>query len=338
MHREKKRAARPLAPIANPVDFLLSFTGLCTFVPRYDITIHANHATVLLVDAHSAHGTSHHMPHEPVLICALGLVDPNGRQPDYTWPSTIKQMALFYLQDQDVSSQPDAEQLTFTTGLKQPTDSCPTHDNYQDVLWIAPLEEINRGSGKMKTSCLGGGTDPSFGARVALSQGTLHSSQIARHGSKKAVIWQFGVTPNTPDIPLEQALADLATLETQVSGQANIVTTLIRPATNPIVAKDFPGGVGTSQTIILKPITTGAPIEARILNSPLPDIVGTPPAPNTPRDPDYHFGQYYQLSATSGLPLVEPFADPKAVDSCPAADVPSLNTTHCPPSLALPEK
>jgi len=336
----RKKVAAPFsASLKNPVDFQLSFTGLCTFVPRYDIDKHvgANHATVLLVDAHNPHATAHHMAHEPVLTCPLGTVGSGGRSPDHTWSSPTGGMALFYLQDQHLTFQSEANGITFKSGLKGNADTCPSYSNFPDVLWIAPLDQINPSSGTIKPSCLGTGTDPSFGARVALSQGTLFCSKIAKHGNDFVVIWQFGISPNTPDVALEQALADAATLATQVDGQVRLDTTLIRPATNSTVARVFTGGVGSSLSIIIEQITPHAPIVATILNSPLPDIVGNPPPIPIPRDPDYHFGHYYQLSARGGLPLITPFPDPSALQSCPGAGVPSLNTIHCPPSMALPE-
>ena len=82
MPREKKGATRPLARITNPVDFQLSFTGLCTFVPRWDITTHVgvNHATVLLA--------SHDMA-EVERLCERVIIMKSGRIEDDDAPGAL---------------------------------------------------------------------------------------------------------------------------------------------------------------------------------------------------------------------------------------------------------
>src|SRR5258708_4494788 len=152
-------------------DLTLNFTGLCRFVPKWDIHDKnywkQNQMRVLLVDARAADYV-----HEPVLVCRFDDLVDGGRSPDLiTYKQGTEDLAIFYLANQDVAIA-DASPDSLDVVNSGTATYCPVAaKNESDFDWVAPLEKISPGSGAHDDTCL---NDPlkyvydKVSARVAL--------------------------------------------------------------------------------------------------------------------------------------------------------------------------
>ncbi len=300
----------------------LKFSGLCGLVPKKPIDQPNNQMRVLLVNArHAGHGT-HSVYHTPVLVCenrlvktGLGLRSPDRK---YWDPRTRLSMALFSLDDQDVSiigAPPNS--LTFKGPAAVAT--CPTSTTMaESFAWTGPMKGVSPGSEIVKAECLApDNVDASVAGRVAVTAGEVKTSVSAADNDKTILQWEFRQNPEEPPVPLVQALAE----EVQLSYTFDTPTIELQ-------TQKFGPPAQPTQIVRLTPIVGTA--VAWILNMPWEDILSRRMYSQTDhRDPDYHFAHFYDLSESPGDKNIPyPCLDKPRCDHAPG---PGLNNPQCPP-------
>lgn len=284
----------------------LSFTGICLFVPRFrlDDPQHQgrNEVRVLLAESRNPppvpHGPHDHERHLPRLVCLRGDVihGPGRRSEDDWFKFNGREWAVFFLNDQDLFLGSPRQSLQIDTGGTGAGTGCPT--SACSFLWAGPLERISPGSQQVKDECFRRlRPDNAVIARVALTQGRLHTFEIASE-SGRAILFEFKVPGAGNPERHQQALADSVLCEVDFEGSfIELTTKLFRSTSDTTVSRLYPAGVDSPQLkISLR--ARGGRVHAFVKNMPGPDIDGS--RPRMPRrDPDVHFAHVYLLSKSS---------------------------------------
>jgi hypothetical protein len=331
----------------------LNFTGLCEFVPRYDIEdirtqekgghYGYNRVKVLLVDAseplEDAHYENNQYPYEehiPVFVCPSKNIGSGYRQADESFYSRFyaERMSMFYLHDQEIwidKARPDklTIEYSYSTGCSNAEKLDSLRESFA---WVAPLAEISPGSEEVHPDCLNpvgcpAGIDDSVLSRVELSEGTLRTFLIAMDGDKQVVNWKFKVPGTRSNIRHRQSIADIVQFETEVMNSGLYLnTTLFRTSKNGRVRALFEE-VGDTRQIHV--VSDGSEVMAWILNMPLLDIWRARDLTPGPRKPEVHFAHFYKLSSDYGDPNV-----PHQAEQCPYRDPRHQGNPNCPPARA----
>jgi hypothetical protein len=344
---------------ANPAKFYLRFTGLCEFVPRYDIEdaghYKKNRVKILLVDTNELPDVPHEhdSPHAydlhfPVFVCPLENVYCNGiyRRPDATYyynqDGNEKEMAVFYLDDQDVwiaNPQRTEDSLeivyrerTGTGCIRKGTSQDQEYTaDYESFSWVAPLAEISPGSESVDPNCLcREGVDSSALARVELREGRLTTYLLAMDGDNKVVNWRFKL-PDLPDGKLgvehRQALADIVELEANLGTEIVMNTRLIRISKNMRVRSIF---ASEDKVLPIRVVSVkNESVTAWIKNMPWAEIFEIRLLRSGPRMPEVHFAHFYKMSLNYDDANV-----PHPAGQCGFRPTDHQGNPNCPPARA----
>ena len=327
--------------------FRWRFTGLCLFVPRYDIERqpNKNEMKVLLVDAmrlqHAYHVAEYHEPHLPVLVCYSKDVVERSREPDAYYQETLydgkvgASKAVFYLDDQDLSlANPKPKSLDVT--YRKDTGVCCSNDGSKDdqrdddsFAWVAPLAKISPGSEDVRPSCFSKRcVDPSVISRVTITEGRIHTLRMAMDDKPEVLSWTFEEPGKPRRVHHVQSLADIVEVQ-QSRRQLALKTTLLRRPRNRRVAAVF--DKHDELLIKLEPKHKKDEVEVWVENMPWPDITDTRPILGQPRFPDYHFVHFYDLSHSyQEANVPHPFA------GCGYPDRRHQGRPTCPPAQGAP--
>jgi len=311
--------------------FLLRFTGLCAFVPHTT----GRRARVLLLSGADCGGHDHmggaSEVHRPVVIFdKKNLAASSARQPDLSFPFELKERGLCLLEGQDMEIQSTSTDPFVLEGTTAHAGAvCPTGSDRTRLSWVAPIEHIRRGAGKVAADCLGSHGVPSeISARVRLTHGTLRTQSLSQF-TGGVIRWKFlpirgGATGH------EQALAEVVELEMNIPGDHVILSTT-----------PFRQDAAHKPPLRLVPAAGGSGVViATIKSIPLEDALGIRPVEpvviGQSRARDTHFEHFFRISAADPGPghgLV-----PNAVDICAAlgAEPPILRSPQCPPSWFEP--
>jgi hypothetical protein len=301
----------------------LLITGLCAFVPKYPLEDWGQHLdnemTVLLAESakpvpgHSGHAHEQHELHVPVLVCPEKYVvyGEEFRSPDATFQSTPypgnqdseELMAVFYLDDQDITIKPD-QNTELTVNLGEVKD-CPT-SNLTSFYWVTPLAEVNPGSETVRNSCFDQVADPSVISRLQLDQGEITTAKLATNLAREILLWHFDETDAQKGhaeskLKEGQAIAAVVGVRFNLDDEYGIefVTRLLHDeSSNRRVNAIFAQAPGKSLRIRLEPSDDNKR-RVWIKNMPLLDILQV----RKLREPKYddHFAHMYKLSKDSAV-------------------------------------
>ncbi|HEX9945542.1 MAG TPA: hypothetical protein VGG03_26305 [Thermoanaerobaculia bacterium] len=335
----------------------LLITGLCSFVPKYPLEKWKKHKknemTVLLVESakplpgHAGHTHEGHELHVPVLVCPEKYVvrDSGFRSPDATFQSTPypenqeaeQLMAVFYLDDQEITIQPD-QNTELDVDLASVT-KCPSSDsNLSSFHWVSSLAKVNPGSEEARDSCFEPVCDSCVISRLWLYQGKITTAKLATDPKatdpkRKILLWYFDdidragrrehANPGEED---EQAIAAVVGVHFDLdTGKGIEFTTSLLPDyqghrkySNRRVNAIFERVQGASLRIRLQPIDDVNP-KVWIKNMPWLDILQLRPL--VKKNCDFHFAHLYKLSkdpdvakkvpCTGGGVCLSPASDPR---------------------------
>jgi hypothetical protein len=291
------------------IDLLI--TGLCSFVPKYPLVDGPQHQDnemmVLLAESykplpgHSDHGQGHEL-HVPVLTCPAKYVvcEAEFRSPDLIFQPTpyrgngdsTDPMAVFYLDDQHITVQPDVPNK-FEVDFEEVED-CP--GSKTSFRWVVPLAEVNPGSEKVKQGCLKPECDPSAISRLQLCAGKITTAKLATNRKRKVLLWRF-VEINAHQEPMgSRAIAAVVGVSFDLNKRIVFTTELLkdhRPHRNRRVKAIFAKVKPKVLRICLEPVGDDNP-RVWIKNTPWLDILQLQEL----RDPkrDDHFAHIYKLS------------------------------------------
>jgi hypothetical protein len=292
--------------------FNIFFTGLCAFVPRYDIRQYPkqNQMRVLLVessmpsDLPAMHMSHAHEPHAPVFFCPNDHVyKGNGyRKPDIIYSGGDGEIAVFCLDGQDLGFKDVVEdQLEVVLG-DHAGYGCPNGTNEESFEWVTNLAEVSPGSEQVAKSCLASDRlDPAVVARVKLARGKIYNKQFAAKESRgedygRVYLWEFKV-PYGPKRGPEhhQAASNIVGFESNYIGAVELVSRRLRGGLNPRVDKAF----GDGNTLPIKLVSKGEVTEivAWVKNMPWADILSIREPQGYEADPDVHFSHVYKVSS-----------------------------------------
>lgn len=292
-------------------EFIVSFTGLCCFVPDHDITDdshrESNKMMVLLVETkndppgHSGHGGHSHIKHLPLLVCPHDSVDREGDS--RTEDDREGKWAIFFLDDQEIWLEEAADNPKLKVIYDANSgEGCPTEENASSFAWVAPMAEMSPGSQFIKSHCLHkvDGDHPldlSVTTRMRLTKGEVGSKSFAAvcDGDIK---WKFRGH--------RQVLSDSVYYKVEFSAEKLVLNTmLIRDSENQQVMKAFPGGRFSVRQIRLHQNPQSV-VEAAIRNMPRTYVPTTDPL-NEPGDS--HFAHFYKFSSQGNPTVVIPQKD-----------------------------
>lgn len=331
----------------------ISFTGALVFVSRYEVESRParNEMRVLLAESRPIPSRSHdshdmHETHFPRLICPADSVVVDSERPAYKlFKNRGMAWAMFDLDDQDVFVPGEREALAVTSPA---VSDCPTPDTVCSYSWVVPLSEVDPGSEFVKPECFETlHPDSSVVARVALTQGLIHTHEVAGDVVNGVIRWVF--RPVDEETKIERgeqaqgrAIADSVMYETDFEGDTiELRTRLFRSPTQSTIGEIYPDGVGSERRIRLRPID--GTIHAFVKNMTPPDLLGER-REEPVRGPDVHFAHVYGLSQQARRrnvphPVGRCDSSPK---SCPTNFPPRHNTfafyhkgnPNCPPPKA----
>jgi len=307
------------------VKFRLGFTGLCAFVPHSS----GARARVLLLGGNDCcHGNGQGVEkHVPALLFEKRFLAPGSRQPDMTFYYDTVEWGLFLLHDQDLEILSNGGEPFRLESPGIPPNVCPRGTDRDHLSWVAPIETIRPGAGRVAPECLSGAgrhVPSAVAARVQLDQGTLRTALLSNQNSQ-VIQWQFVSTDG--EFGHQQALAEIVelTLDDVPGEQIDFAMKPFR-------------GFGPSKRVSLAPAAGSREVTAMIKCIPLADMLGLRPVEPVRlgdcRFRDHHFEHYFRISADDpgiGLGPV-----PEAVAACPSlpseAGPPTEHSPLCPPS------
>jgi hypothetical protein len=319
----------------------LSFTGALVFVSRHEVESrpNRNEMRVLFAETRMSPSESHGSHekdevHLPRLICPADSVvsGPDTRSADepFKYKNAGQDLAMFYLDDQDLFLLKEREALSVNVGA---VSDCPTQDNVCSYSWVVPLSIVDPGSEFVKPECFARlNPDPSVVARVALTEGFVHTHEVASDPGKGVIRWVFRpVDDNTKPEPAEQeqgrAIADSVMYEADFEGEViELRTRLFRPAIQRSIQEIYPEGVGSERRIRLR--ASGGAVHVFVKNMALPDILGMREL--TVRGADVHFAHVYRMSRQASRGNV-----PHPVGHCDLSRPEICETSPFPPDKAV---
>jgi hypothetical protein len=313
--------------------FLMRITGLCAFVPRDDIRNNPkkNQMRLLLVesskpaDLPAFHAFHAHEPHVPIFLCPFDKVDLHYRNPDIVY----NRVAGFYLEDQDLKIR-DAKDHSLEVVLRNNAGrGCHDLENISSFEWVTPLAQVSPGSEVVPDSCFRqSAVDSSVIARVELREGKIRTAQIAVDSDDRAILWEFKVPYSAKrGSGHYQVAADIVEFEVDVQDSVELVTSLLRPSSNPRVSNAFHG----KSELTIRLTSEGADIDTWVKNMPWADILGTRRPQRYEQEPDVHFSHFYKLSSEYKDANV-----PHAHGRCDHAPVPHQGNPNCQPVRTAP--
>jgi len=308
--------------------FLLRFTGLCAFVPHTS----GSHARVLLLNGTDGNGMD--MPgmapevHRPVVIFdQADLVPASARKPDLSFPFELKERGLCLLEGQDMEIQSTSSDPFVLEGTTAHAGAvCPNGSDRTRLSWVAPIEHIRAGAGKVAASCLGKSVPSAISARIRLTHGTLRTQSLSQF-TGGVIRWKF--------LPLsgggtghEQALAEIVELEMNIPGDHVILSTT-----------PFRKDAAHRPPLSLAPAAGGSGVViATVKSIPIEDALGIRPVEpvviGQSRARDIHFEHFFRISAADPGPGHGYVPNP--VDVCHSVEPPLLHSPQCPPSFFEP--
>ncbi len=329
----------------------IRFTGLCVFVPKYDLDdcqfYGKNSMKMLFVDTaesveqhHAMAGYQAHELHLPLLICPYEkVITGTGlRSPDACFVATDQieaeqqKMAVFYLDDQELTIDEDGEYLEVIhkSGYYE---ACPTEDKLKLFNWVAPLAQVCPGSELIRPSCLREikyGVDSAVLGRMLLNRGKIRTEQMAVDLDHRIIKWRFKPLTGSYDecgTWYEQAIADTVELEMNRGHYTTLIATLLREPRNPRIKESF-----EQKSKLPIKLDTTANLVVWVKNMPWPDATGSRRGSPRSRQPDYHFAHFYSLSRFyQGLHVPFPHR------LCDQIDNRHNGNPNCPPAVGGPE-
>lgn len=303
-------------------------TGLCAFVPKKEIKDYYknNQMRLLLVDSsRPAHSQHNHELHTPVLICEEAAVTGGDRLPDLTFKYAGSIMAVYYLDDQDVSIYPATpEKLSVDV---HPIADCIEKDDdnikKSSFLFVPYLEEISPGSGCAYSYCLAKeDVHPDVSSRMVLDQGTIRTGQLTVRRDKRVVNWLYKMMAEKRDdvVQHRQVAADIVEVEVDLTDLIFETKPFRRDRKNPRVREIFADD--KPKMIRLKP--GDKPIF--IKNMPWPDLLGSRFEDGYDRDVDSDFSHFYKIVQGHGDVRVPHFRK-----LCQGSDVRHAGNPNCQP-------
>ncbi|HYO14623.1 MAG TPA: hypothetical protein VE685_15615 [Thermoanaerobaculia bacterium] len=292
-------------------EFIMSFTGLCCFVPDHDITDDShrgnNRMMVLLVETkndppgHGGHGGHAHIKHLPLLVCPYESVDRAGNS--RTEDDREGKWAIFFLDDQEIwleeaTDEPQLQVIYYGDSGEE----CPTLENARSFAWVAPMAEMSPGSQFIKYHCLyevdeAHPLHTSVTTRMKLTKGEVGSKSFAAvcGGDIK---WKFRNH--------RQVLSDSVYYKVEFNAENLVLNTkLIRRSENEQVMKAFPDGPFSVRQIRLRQNPQSV-VEAAIRNMPRTYVPTTDPLSEPG---DSHFAHFYKFSSQGNPTVVIPQKD-----------------------------
>jgi len=263
------------------------------------------------VPGHLGHHHGQHELHVPVLVCPEKYVVRGGRLrlPDMTFQPTPYPgnqdsedvMAVFYLDDQDITIKPDAntELEVELTPVKNCTGSQSSFN------WVTPIEEVNPGAETVRDSCFASPGDSSVISRVYLRQGKITTAKLATNLERKILLWKFeeadradSYGPSESKPKEGRAIAAVVGAHFDLDEEQGIEFTthlLHNHSSNRRVETVFAHAPGKQLRIRIEPTDNYRKIW--IKNVPWPDILQVRNLRNPKRDD--HFAHIYKLSKNS---------------------------------------
>lgn len=318
---------------------LVHMTGLCAFVPRYEIHKRKknNQMRVLLVESNSpsdlpgGHALHAHEPHVPVLLCPCeSLISDSKlyRKPDMIYGGT----AVFYLDDQDLKIK-DARAERLKVVLRSNAGSgCPNGRNNDSFEWVTSLAAASPDSEKVPDSCFGSSeVDSSVIARVELREGRISTEQLACDSPDEAILWEFKPPYSLKRGRHHQVAADIVRCDIDVKGTVELVTSPLRERlSNVRVEEAFRGKTDLSIGLRALGKAKIREIHIWVKNMPWADVLGTREPRSYAKEPDLHFSHFYKLSSSYKNANV-----PHACGRCPVP-IPHMGNPNCQPARTAP--
>jgi hypothetical protein len=323
--------------------FNFTFTGLCCFVPKYDIhkKPQNNQMRVLMVDAREPDMKDPYSPmeaHEPVLIVPHGdvVTGDESRYPDIvTFEGKDPKNAIFFLGDQDIAIRDAASKSLTVTASKKGERGCPSQASQFDFDWVAPLTKISPGRGKVSSACFHTRDQvvhKHVGCRMALCDGKIKTYGLATNDRDKVIAWKFKERDDDdPPSDFSQALADLVSYE--FIGKSATLILDISSLRNP--QSDRLKAILKDPKPIM--LTNQYDHYFQIANMPLPDAMEITPHPGT-RNRDYHFVAFYHLTPQNGSDNIPYSPVSPTICKGPLSSQPNLLNPHCPPAQAVADE
>lgn len=303
-------------------DFILTFTGLCAFVPNTS----GKQMRTLLLDRRHSHGTDGHEDHFPAIVFDIDSLPEkqlaNDRQPDLRFTEGATPRGVCFLNREDLVVTPQSGDLKY---VMQEVQGCAPGDE-ADLSWVAAMPRIGESSSHVDRSCLAGDkVHKMIGARLALTSGTVMTSSIATQPGGLQLLWKFRRSlPPFPILPLplrRQALAE------QVRWTLHIGADKVTEVT--LSSKKFKPPGGDGPVLRLHP-HKGSVVNADIRVLPLPDILRLREENPPPREKESHFEHFYLVSANHLTTRLRPIPFP--TDPCQQPGI-SASNPKCPPAM-----
>lgn len=299
------------------INVRLGFTGLCAFVPHSG----GARARALLLG-----GDDCCEKHVPALLFEKRLFAGGSHLPDMTYFHDTVEWGLFLLNDHDLEIVSNSTSPFRMENPGAAPNVCPQGSDHKDLSWVAPIERIRPGAGRVDASCLaedGANVPPAVASRVLLDQGTLRTGLLSNQNSQ-VIHWQFVSGEHAAGH--QQALAEVVELAVDDLPEDRVEFAM----------KPF-RGFGPVKTVSLAPAAGSREVAAMVKCIPLADILGLRPVQpvlfGERRSRDHHFEHFFRISAAD--PGIGRGAVPEAIAACPApayeAGAPILHSPLCSP-------